>query len=247
MSRFSVLTALSLLLMLSACAKRVECNVHGGDNWLDAQTDRFHIRSNLPEAELRQEGERLEALLNVLHGVHGTTGAKHDSERVEVIILARREQLEEYTDVLGYAVRGGLFVLAAADKEEDEARKKAVAGWKLSSTLTHELAHHVHADVLVRSPRWIAEGLATYEETIELNQDRTSALVGAEPSGRLCQRGAPARRAVAVGTGRVEVERVPRVRLGVDLGPLLLQPEEGADERVAEAAGYAGGSEEVVR
>lgn len=182
-----------LLLLLASCAttnaagkrvaKIVECAPHGGGDWLDVRSAHFHIRTNLDAADAKEQALKLERLLAALHLVHGVR--PHATDRIEAIILANYDQLSDFTDYHGYAQHGGLFVLAADDEEYLKEMQKQFPGIRLTSTLTHELAHHAHAGVLVRSPRWISEALAAYEETIELSQDGTVATIGAESDGRL--------------------------------------------------------------
>lgn len=167
----------------------MECTAHGGDEWREVTTDHFRIETNLSEEDAAAQAKRLEALRSGLLAVHQATVP--DAQRLPVIILRDQDELNEFTDYSGYAVSGGIFVLAADDKARAAETQKSIPGWKLSSTLTHELthelAHNVHSFVFVRTPRWVAEGLAGYEETLELNRDSSVATLGAEASANLQQ------------------------------------------------------------
>jgi tetratricopeptide (TPR) repeat protein len=47
-----------------------------------------------------------------------------------------------------------------------------------SSTLKHELAHYLSSYFLLRQPRWLAEGLAQFLETLQLSEDGKTATLG---------------------------------------------------------------------
>jgi tetratricopeptide (TPR) repeat protein len=50
--------------------------------------------------------------------------------------------------------------------------------------LAHEFAHHVSSYVLLREPRWFAEGLATWAETVGATESGVRMVTGAVPLGR---------------------------------------------------------------
>jgi hypothetical protein len=57
-------------------------------------------------------------------------------------------------------------------------------GMEQRRVLAHEMAHHVASYVLLRSPRWLSEGLATWAETIGVTATGGQMVTEALPPGR---------------------------------------------------------------
>src|SRR5438132_294715 len=53
--------------------------------------------------------------------------------------------------------------------------------------LTHELAHVISFNVLPQQTHWFAEGLATYFESVRLDEVTNTLEVGVPPRGRLLE------------------------------------------------------------
>ncbi len=56
---------------------------------------------------------------------------------------------------------------------------RAPATPETTSVLRHELVHHFAASIYRRQPRWFAEGLAQFLETVRVSEDGKSVVVGA--------------------------------------------------------------------
>jgi tetratricopeptide (TPR) repeat protein len=76
-----------------------------------------------------------------------------------------------FHEVPPYAVMYG-----TADRWEHRA---SLAAQETTSILRHELVHHLAATVYRRQPRWFAEGLAQFLETVRPSEDGKSVVVGA--------------------------------------------------------------------
>ncbi|QRK14069.1 DUF1570 domain-containing protein [Archangium violaceum] len=95
---------------------------------------------------------------------------------VEAIILRSPDQLEEFTDakIAGFAGRGenGPLLVMSGDSflmGESSADQRIQA---------HELAHYLSSFVLLRQPRWIAEGFASYLETLYFKGASAEVILG---------------------------------------------------------------------
>jgi Flp pilus assembly protein TadD len=58
-------------------------------------------------------------------------------------------------------------------------RRATLATPETNSVLKHELTHHLAASVFRRQPKWFAEGLAQFLETVRPSDDRKSVIIGA--------------------------------------------------------------------
>ncbi|WNG52644.1 DUF1570 domain-containing protein [Archangium minus] len=95
---------------------------------------------------------------------------------VEAIILRSPDQLEEFTDarIAGFASRGenGPLLVMSGDSflmGESSADQRIQA---------HELAHYLSSFVLLRQPRWIAEGFASYLESLYFKGASAEVILG---------------------------------------------------------------------
>jgi tetratricopeptide (TPR) repeat protein len=155
---------LGLGLLLSGCAgHRLR---HGADwpEWEQVTSPHFVLRTNLSRGAGEAAVYELEALRTAL--VFGAFGMEADPPgRLQAILFRDPEGMMEFVDrrVDGYVTStpsGPLLVSAGSDlRGQREARVK----------LLHELAHYLSSFSLLRQPRWFAEGMAEYLETLELS------------------------------------------------------------------------------
>src|SRR5215813_2330046 len=76
-----------------------------------------------------------------------------------------------FHEVPPYAVMYG-----TADRWE---HRSSLAAQETTSILRHELVHHLAASVYRRQPRWFAEGLAQFLETVRPGDDGKTVVIGA--------------------------------------------------------------------
>ncbi|AKQ67986.1 hypothetical protein A176_004898 [Myxococcus hansupus] len=168
--------------MLSGCATlnpRAECAAHGGDTWHEARSEHFRVWTDLDADEARGATvalERTRAMMRLWWG----DGTDFDPPgTVDVVLLRRQGALSEFADnrVGGYVswqdTNVRMLVVMAHEKRRG-----------IPKLVRHELAHYLSRFVLLRQPRWFAEGLAMYLEVaeerrdgmVELGQDNKTAL-----------------------------------------------------------------------
>lgn len=154
------------------------CPARGGPAWRELSNDHFVVRTDLPRAQAEALLERLErmraavaaALFAEATGVPG---------RVEVIAFRSAEEYRPFAPegASGYYLRyagGPPRIVLSGDVTPAQ-----------RSLLAHELAHHFLSGVFRRQPRWFAEGIAVYLESLGVDALGRRVQVGAPPPGRL--------------------------------------------------------------
>ncbi len=143
--------------------------------WRELKSEHFRLRTDLPAEDARQTMVALEnvraALLSVWHRDSGAP--------IAVVQLADRAEMAEYAlpGVEGFATEDAfgdaMMVIHGA---QDAAQQ---------TFLKHELAHVTTSAVLVRNPRWVAEGLACYLETLRFDSTTQEATFGEADANRV--------------------------------------------------------------
>lgn len=177
------LTLALIALLAQGCAapaRTFRCPVDGGAPWRELTSDHFVLRTDLREPEAAALVARLERLRAAVAAALGTAPAD-DELRVEVIAFRTEEEYRPFAPdgAEGYYLRhaGGpprVVLSGALDR-----RQRAL--------LAHELTHHYLAGALRRQPRWLAEGLAVYAESLADDPGGQALRVGAPPPERLAR------------------------------------------------------------
>jgi tetratricopeptide (TPR) repeat protein len=164
---------LSLMLTTGCAASRALCPEEGGRPWSEVRSTHFRIQTNLsPDAAtataLELEKHRRALLLS--------WGPDFDPPgTVEVILLRNLNELREFTQghaagFAGTTERGPLLVMGGNGFVLEDSPDLRLQ--------THELAHYLSNFVLLRQPRWLAEGLAQYLETIHIKPSTNEVVLG---------------------------------------------------------------------
>ncbi|MFY3745349.1 hypothetical protein ACOQFB_15665 [Anaeromyxobacter sp. Red801] len=175
-------------LLAQACAapaRTFRCPEHGGAPWRELTSDHFVLRTDLGAPEAAALVARLERLRAGVAATLGApslgTPAPEDEARVEVIAFRTDQEYRPFAPdgAEGYYLRyaGGpprIVLSGAIDR-----RQRAL--------LAHELTHHYLAGALRRQPRWFAEGLAVYMESLGDDPGVRALHVGAPPADRLAR------------------------------------------------------------
>lgn len=135
--------------------------------WLAVATPHTTVRTNLPAATAEKLTRALECDRQALSHWTGVSGAPR-TFGVDAIILARRSELAHFADShLGglHAHRmGSSLLVLAADGDRLLGREELPEELR-----RHELAHALLYGAIARQPRWLAEGLAAYLETMAVD------------------------------------------------------------------------------
>jgi hypothetical protein len=143
---------------------------HGGPEWLEVQSEAFTLWTDAPAKrahELMCEFELRRQLL--------LTAMNHVSSKVRAFVIAlgsERETgvyLSENIIAVAWDERnptGQPGILLAADSEDRE------------HVVSHELTHVISFGFLKNQPHWLAEGIATYFEMVDLELGERSVQIG---------------------------------------------------------------------
>jgi tetratricopeptide (TPR) repeat protein len=173
--------AVLLALLAAGCATpglAFRCPARGGPAWHELSSDHFVLRTDLP----RDEGA---ALVGRLERIRAAVAAALFEQapavpgRVEVIAFRSADQYRSFAPegATGYYLRyaGGPPRIVLSGE----------VGPTQRGLLAHELTHHFLSGVFRRQPRWFAEGLAVYLESLGEDRPGRPFRVGAPPPGRL--------------------------------------------------------------
>ena len=128
-------------------------------NWLELQSEHFVVRTDLAADDARRAVEDLENTRAALRAA-AWHASRPPGRKTAVVELATRWELQEFaverlegfvaSDAFGESV-----MVVSADQVIGE-----------FDVLKHELAHVISEEFLSSPPRWLAEGLACYLETL---------------------------------------------------------------------------------
>lgn len=177
-------TVLLVLLVLSTgCAgslPRVICAEQGGSPWYELKSSHFRVRSHLELEDSKRIVRELETQRRILRRYWDD--AFDPPGETEVLLVRDRSALDEFSGgggephFLQFTERGAWLVLSGEsgahfvlgrDEPPDSPR-----------LIRHELAHLLSRSLLLRQPRWLAEGLATYLETALVHEDSGGVIFG---------------------------------------------------------------------
>jgi len=152
----------------------------GGPAWIELTSEHFTVWTDGPPDRGRELIREMERLWQIVAGV--VFPGVDSSGRDLVIVFRDDDELSALSptgEPRAYAMSAQpplwqpAFVLSAFSNREVGDR-----------TVAHELTHAISFAVVHHQPRWLAEGMAEYFETVELDPDRTTADIGAAPQYR---------------------------------------------------------------
>ncbi len=177
----AAICAVLLTLVSTGCATpglAFRCPARGGASWHELDSDHFVLRTDLPHdqaAALVYRLERIRAAVAAALFVE----APAVPGRVEVIAFRSADEYRPFAPegATGYYLRyagGPPRIVLSGDVTPSQ-----------RGLLAHELTHHFLSGVFRRQPRWFAEGLAVYMESLGEDRPGRPFRVGAPPPGRL--------------------------------------------------------------
>lgn len=148
--------------------------------WTEVKSTHVTLETDLNAQEARRAALAVERTRAALLAA-AWAGAKLQPERIEVVVFASQPDFLRYfgPNVGGLFIHGRYpptaFLYGPPDKWE---RRTTLALNETTSVLKHELVHHLAAFIYRREPRWFAEGLAQYLETLRFVEDEKTAILG---------------------------------------------------------------------
>src|SRR3954469_18778993 len=165
-------SAFALLALCASCGPLRELKLpsEGGKAWTEYASEHFRLQTDMPEPEARATLKDIEERRSglVRAGFHG---AEVPTQRSRVVCFRNREEVLAFVPwfILGYFTYDamGEKLMVLAQYENDGLR-----------VFTHEMSHDVSSLYFARQPRWLAEGLARFLETLKVERSRDRVILG---------------------------------------------------------------------
>lgn len=167
--------------VLAACGAAVPpVPGNGGPGWVELTSPHFTVWTDGEPARVRELVREMERLRQVVVGVAFPSAP--DGGRDLVIALHDDAELGAFTPT-GEA--RAFAMPAHAPLWQPMIALPAFSNYSRGDvTVAHELTHMISYSVIHRQPRWFAEGMAKFFETIGLDPDEAKVDVGVAPSYR---------------------------------------------------------------
>jgi hypothetical protein len=166
-----------MVAMLAGCASHFPpCPSSGGPAWRELDSDHFRLTTDLDrDAAVATLG----ALEELRAALVASIAARPDlpTGQLPVVALDRGWNEVAAEDVEGFFLPSVIFRPLVVMKAGSELSDEVV--------IKHELVHFYSRKVIPHQPRWLAEGLATYFQTIEYDSAAGRITVGKPPSDLL--------------------------------------------------------------
>ncbi len=142
--------------------------------WVEVHTRHLNIRAQLDEGAAIEVARSMEAVRSGLTAFFQTD---LDEDRLDAVLFRDHASLSDFAP---FAVRG--FLVETHSGPWLVTSLTAFRDSSFQIVEAHELAHHLSAYVMLRQPRWLSEGLASWLETLELDRAHHRVVFGKPPS-----------------------------------------------------------------
>jgi hypothetical protein len=168
---------LPLVVLLCACAHGPQTARIG--EWHETRTPHFRLYADAPDARCREMALHLESLRAAL--LLGFPQNLQTPLPVEVVVFASRDDLSWFVTQrqLGYTRYSDAELRIVMSAEAFGTGES-----QFTATVAHELTHYLSQYAVKQQPRWVAEGLAGFMETLTLTPDG-QAVFGRAPYAKL--------------------------------------------------------------
>jgi hypothetical protein len=173
-----ILRWVAVSVVLGACGAAVPpVPSKGGPAWIEVTSDHFTVWSDASRSKARELIQQMENLRQVVAGV--AFPSLPAGGRILVFALRDDDELSAFSNTgqpRAVAMRGRpplwqpAIMLSAFSNIETIDRRVA-----------HELTHAISFGVVHHQPRWLAEGMAMFFQTLKLDVDRGTVDVGIAP------------------------------------------------------------------
>ncbi len=173
--RRGVATAVVLLGVLSGSVARSD------PGWREIRGPHVVLRTDLGPGAAREAALAVERFRAQIIAAAWPRATLPGSDRVEVTVFGNGLDFERH---FGRNVAGVFFhdvppFAVMYGHPEKWEHRATLATPETTSVLRHELVHHLAASIYRRQPRWFAEGLAQFLETVRTGEDGKTVVVGA--------------------------------------------------------------------
>jgi hypothetical protein len=168
---------LVILALFPACAAGLPATAsRGGTRWIELTSEHFTVWTDAEPPRAQELVRKMEHLRHVVSRIAYPTSP---TQGRSLVILLRNDQELRAFDFRGEA--RAYSSLAAPPLWQPVMVLSLTSGEDGDRLLAHELTHVVSSSVIHEQPRWLAEGMAEFFETMQLNDERTTVMVGAPP------------------------------------------------------------------
>jgi tetratricopeptide (TPR) repeat protein len=149
--------------------------------WRRIQTEHIDLITDLSDARALDAALRLERTrAALLAAAWSKLPSTRQTARLRVLSLADGLEFERYfgrnVDGLHTSLGGDTILLWGTARNWE--RRRRLTDVSTTSTLRHEMVHHLAAGIYLRQPRWFSEGLAQFLETVTISEDGAKATLG---------------------------------------------------------------------
>lgn len=171
---------LAIVAGLAACGAAVPpVPGKGGPPWIEVTSDHFTVWTDADRSSARELIQRMENLRHVIAGVAFPSMA---GGRIQVFALRDDGEVSAFAPSSNAAA---VAITAQAPLWQPAIMLPVFSNLQVGDrTVAHELTHAVSFGAVHHQPRWLAEGMAKFFETVRLDTDRGAADVGAAPDYR---------------------------------------------------------------
>jgi hypothetical protein len=174
-SIFRMLVA--LMAVAAGCAAPFRCPARGGPPWWQLESEHFTVATDLEREEAELALRDLEEYRAALADTAWPQGDRQRGGRLQVVIVARERDWRVFE-----TKRHGLYTESLF---QPFIAMRAAASDQTRITIRHELTHYLSRMQLPEQPDWLAEGLATYFETMVYDRAGGELLIGMPLPSRL--------------------------------------------------------------
>ncbi|OJT25001.1 hypothetical protein BO221_11480 [Archangium sp. Cb G35] len=158
-----------------------QCPAQGGRPWQEVESEHFTLQTDLPIEEANKAARYLEQTRAAILAAAWPSASTRKMARVTVYVFGQSSDFENLFPrrVAGFFSLQGdePFIVLHGPPDTWEKRFSGFSEAS-SSTLKHELTHHLSTYTLLRRPHWLSEGLAEFLETLRLSKDGRTATMG---------------------------------------------------------------------
>lgn len=164
-----------LAFVLAACGPAIPpLPSKGGPAWREFTSEHFTLWTNTSPARARELMREMEDLRHVVIGIGFRGGG---AGRVLVVALRDEDETRAF-------MPGDFKAIASDANSHIHQPLIMMPADTYDEVVAHELTHTISMTVIRNQPRWFAEGLAKYFETIQIDRERGTVDLGRAPTYR---------------------------------------------------------------
>lgn len=166
---------------LLGCAGAQHAGSSASTDWVQVTSDHFTISTDESPRDAQKIASYLEQVRSALLSAAWPRAQVPRQDRAQVVVMgddvAFNQLFGRNVDGLFLGTGHSSLVVLHGNPDHWEHRETLAAEGS-TSVLKHEMTHRLAAALGVRQPRWLAEGLAQFLETMQIAPDGKSAQIG---------------------------------------------------------------------